>query len=351
MVYAGHVPTHFVPEISRGITKITSIQLWLGVSEKCHGASVYRGSSGLDNTSFPSATPGASWDSTTKEYSTCTLATREFWEITCGKRIIICIISLQFSKFHSTSFPHRNVMHSWCNTGITQISPFHFTSTWTASAFSVNLGFFRKSPRSRASSFSWQTLVSKCQTDFLIPSAWHHNGSWWIWLHFPWCPRAAMCKDHLVFCEGSRLVGENKVDLEKSRVWIHGSRVWIHSLWQFGAHLPHLLYQISSPCHGAQFCPENQIPIRHGARNPNGTKNTGGFAVLSSFIWGSLLIWNPKTSFTWNQRNQPKSGWTMIWDNLGMCGRCKHQPSSTNINPCWHDAVLSYWKWTQVEKS
>jgi len=104
--------------------------------------------------------------------------------------------------------------------------------------------------------------------------------------------------------------------------------------------LPHLLYQVSSPCHGAQFCPEKfrfQIDMR---RNPM-AQNTGGFGcpfILHLRIPVDLesqnkLYLDPKAKFGW-----------MIWE----CGRCKtspiinhhqaiikhHQASSSNINPC-----------------
>lgn len=107
------------------------------------------------------------------------------------------------------------------------------------------------------------------------------------------------------------------------------------SLWP---DLPHLLYQVSSPCHGAQFCPEKfrfQIDMR---RNPM-AQNTGGFGcpfILHLRIPVDLesqnkLYLDPKAKFGW-----------MIWE----CGRCKtspiinhhqaiikhHQPTSTHVD-------------------
>ena len=240
---------------------------------------------------------------------------------------------LIFVSFHSnlaTFTAQVSHIGTWCNTGIKQISPFHFTSTWTASAFSVNLGFFRKSPRSRASSFSWQTLVSKCQTDFFdsfsLASQWKlmdltafsmvsprsnvQRPSRFLW-GFPSCRR--------------------KQSWPIGCIWIQGLDPCKHLgnaaiRYGNGAHLPHLLYQVSSPCHGAQFCPENQIPIDMAPGIPMAQKTrVDSPSFHPSFedpYWSGIPRQaSPET----NETNQKADG---RWFGIIECGRCKHQPST-----------------------
>ena len=196
-----------------------------------------------------------------------------------------CILGLT----STAQVSYRKVMqHDATIKGFTEISPFQLVAS-----FSANLGFIRKSPRSRASSFSWHTLV------FSAVFAWEVDG----FLHeFHGVP-TQQCAKTISFSVRVPVLSEKT----KLTCCIRSRAPGIGSMHFFAAR------PVPSPLPSQQSLPWRPIlswNIRFQidmSRNPMG-QNMGGFDVLSSFIWGSLLIWNPKTSFTWI-RKQNLDGW------------------------------------------
>ena len=217
---------------------------------------------------------------------------------------------------------------------------------FVAWSFSANLGFIRKSPRSRASSFSWHTLVSKCQT---LPNRWFIHlgmGSWRIFTANSWYFHGIptqQCAKTISFSVRVPVLSEKtKLTYKASDPGIHLIRSM--TLFPYGQTCPISSTRSAVLAMAPNFVLKNsrfQIPTCAGIR---WHKTQVDSAVLSSFIWGSLLIWNPKTSFTWI-RKQNSDGWckTSPVINHHQAIIKHHQASSTNINPCWHWCRSDHW--------
>ena len=165
--------------------------------------------------------------------------------------------------------------------------------------------------------------VPKCQT---VSNRWFIHlgmGSWWIWLLFFMVSPRSNVQRPSHFRWGFPSCRRKQSWPTKHQ--IQGS-IWLDPCQN---------------CHG-QTCPISSTKSAVLAMAPNFVlKNSDSkltcagirwhktqvdSAVLSSFIWGSLLIWNPKTSFTWIRR-QNSDGW------FGNVEGVKHQRSSTIIKP------------------